>query len=94
MCWEEETEHLSVSAVPALRVTTKSVLDDSIGEVCDVLVGRKKHPGRVAAIGKVVYVYSVRTMCTVKTDQSVRDLRGDMSLYRQFEVTRYMYMYM
>ena len=62
------TEHLSVSAVPALRVTTKSVLDDSIGEVCDVLVGRKKHPGRVAAIGKVVYVYSVRTMCTVKTD--------------------------
>ena len=65
MCWEEETEHLSVSAVSALRVTTKSILDDSIGEVCDVLVGRKKHPGRVAAIGKVVYVYSKsRSVCT------------------------------
>ena len=92
LCAGKRRPSTSVSAVPALRVTTKSILDDSIGEVCDVLVGRKKHPGRVAAIGKVVYVYSVRTMCTVKTDQCVRDLHGDMSLYTQFEVTRYMYM--
>ena len=45
-----EAEQASVSAVPASRVSTSHLLDQSIGEVCTVLVEGKKCPARCPAI--------------------------------------------
>ena len=65
VCWEErEAEPCSVSAVPAVRVTARNIIDESIGDVCKVLVGGKKHPARIAAIGKLKCLYTYTYICT------------------------------
>ena len=54
VCWEDEQEgeKNSVSAVPATRVSTPNLLDQSIGEMCKVVVRSKRYPARIAAVGK------------------------------------------
>ena len=51
-CEIQEKDCLSVSAVPALRVSVGGVLDSRIGEQCTVLVEEKRYSARIAAIGK------------------------------------------
>ena len=41
-----------MSAVPATRVSTPNLLDQSIGEMCKVLVQSERYPARIAAVGK------------------------------------------